>query len=151
MVSGKESTFLGCESTFLGIKTTLFGRNLKKLHFFVVGSWVGVLSVVSRSSLGGIRQGIREGKEMAILIKVLFYIREFFGRSLVLISPKGSNDYSVFGFSLVFYTEYIYKVQGKWILIFVLISGRPIGYCLVFRGKKFLANLHRQKNNLTIS
>ena len=38
MVSGKESTFLGWESTFLGIKTTLFGRNLTKLHFWVVGS-----------------------------------------------------------------------------------------------------------------
>ena len=38
MVSGKESTFLGWESTFLGIKTTLFGRNLKKLQFLVVGS-----------------------------------------------------------------------------------------------------------------
>ena len=38
MVSGKESTFLGWETTFLGIKTTLFGRNLKKLHFLVVGS-----------------------------------------------------------------------------------------------------------------
>ena len=38
MVSGKESTFLGWESTFLGIKTTLFGRNLKKLHFWVLGS-----------------------------------------------------------------------------------------------------------------
>ena len=38
MVSGKESTFLGWESTFLGIKTTLFGSNLMKLHFLVVGS-----------------------------------------------------------------------------------------------------------------
>ena len=38
MVSGKESTFLGWESTFLGIKTTLFGSNLKKLQFLVVGS-----------------------------------------------------------------------------------------------------------------
>ena len=39
---------------------------------------------LSRSSLGGIRQGIREGKETAILINVLFSVSEFFGRSLVL-------------------------------------------------------------------
>ena len=38
---------------------------------------------LSRSSLGGIRQGIREGKETAILINVLFSVSEFFGRSLV--------------------------------------------------------------------
>ena len=49
MVSGKESTFLGWESTFLGIKTTLFGRNLKKLHFW---GWLGVESEFCRSSLG---------------------------------------------------------------------------------------------------
>ena len=43
----------------------------------------GVLSLFSRSSVGGMRQGIREVKEMAILIKVLFYVWDFFGRSLV--------------------------------------------------------------------
>ena len=46
-------------------------------------SSLGVLSVVGRCSLGKIGQGIRKGKEMAILIKVLFYVWEFFGRSLV--------------------------------------------------------------------
>ena len=61
MVSGKESTFLGWESTFLGL-------NLKKSAFLVIWSSFGVPSVVSRSSLGGIRVGIREVKETAILI-----------------------------------------------------------------------------------
>ena len=37
----------------------------------------------SRSSLGGIRQGIREGKETAILRKRTFCCVEFFGLSLV--------------------------------------------------------------------
>ena len=37
----------------------------------------------SRSSVGGIRQGIREGKRMAILTKVLFSILGFLGSSLV--------------------------------------------------------------------
>ena len=36
-------------------------------------------------SLGGIRQGTRKGKEMAILIKRTFCILGFFGRSLVLL------------------------------------------------------------------
>ena len=35
----------------------------------------GVLSVVSRLSVGGIRQGIREGKEKAILIKSTFSLK----------------------------------------------------------------------------
>ena len=47
------------------------------------GSGVGVLSEFSRSSVGELRQGIREGKETAILIKVLFCNLEFLGRSLV--------------------------------------------------------------------
>ena len=74
MVSGKESTFLGWESTFLGrqttfsgIKSTFLGLNLKKSAFFVIRSSFGVPSVVSRCSLGKIRQGIREEKETAIL------------------------------------------------------------------------------------
>lgn len=64
MVSGKESTFLGWESTFLGL-------NLKKSDFLVIWSSFGVPSVVSRSSLGETRQGIRDIKEKAILIKVI--------------------------------------------------------------------------------
>ena len=39
----------------------------------MVGSSVVVLSVVSRSSLGKIRQGIRKGKETPILIKSTFW------------------------------------------------------------------------------
>ena len=42
-----------------------------------------VLSVVSRSSLGKIKQGIREEKRTAILIKSTFSILAFFGSSLV--------------------------------------------------------------------
>ena len=37
----------------------------------------------SRSSLGGMGQGIREGKETAILIKRTFCSSELVGRSLV--------------------------------------------------------------------
>jgi hypothetical protein len=72
-------------STFLGIKSTFLGLNLKKSAFLVIWYSFGILSVVSRSSVGELRQGTREGKEMAILIKVLFYVWEFFGRSLVLL------------------------------------------------------------------
>ena len=50
-----------------------------------MGSWVGHLSVVSRSSVGGIGQGIREVKKTAILTNSLFWVLEFFGRSLVLL------------------------------------------------------------------
>ena len=49
----------------------------------------GVDAEFSRSSVGVLRQGIREEKETVILIKVLFCNLEFFGSSLVLISPKG--------------------------------------------------------------
>ena len=38
-----------------------------------MGSWVGVFSVICRSSLGGIRVGIREVKETAILINRTFW------------------------------------------------------------------------------
>ena len=48
-----------------------------------MGSSVGVLSVISRSSVGVFREGIREVKETAILRKVLFSILEFLGSSLV--------------------------------------------------------------------
>ena len=40
----------------------LFWLNLKKSAFLVIWSSFGVPSVVSRSSLGKTRQGIREGK-----------------------------------------------------------------------------------------
>ena len=43
--------------------------DIKKMHFFEVWSWCGRLSVFSRSSVGKIRQGIREGKETAICKK----------------------------------------------------------------------------------
>ena len=78
-----ESTFLGRETTFSGSKSTFLGLNLKKSAFLVMRSSFGVLSVVSRLSVGGIGQGIREVKETAILIKSTFCVWEFFGRSLV--------------------------------------------------------------------
>ena len=43
------------------------------MHFFEVWSWCGRLSVFSRSSVGKIRQGIREVKETSILIKRTFW------------------------------------------------------------------------------
>ena len=46
--------------------------NINKQHFLLAGSCAVVLSVISRSSLGGRRQGIRGVKEIGILIKVLF-------------------------------------------------------------------------------
>ena len=67
-----ESTVLGGETTFSGSKSTFLGLNLKKNAFLVIRYSVGVPSVVSRSSLGEIRQGKRKGKETAILIIVLF-------------------------------------------------------------------------------
>ena len=76
----------------------------------------------SRSSVGELRQGIREEKETAILRKVLFYDWEFLGSCLVLISPFGSNDFSFLGSSLVFYKEEIGKVQRNGILRIVPIS-----------------------------
>ena len=42
--------------------------NINKTHFGEVGSCAVVLSVFSRSSVGGRRQGIREVKEIGILI-----------------------------------------------------------------------------------
>ena len=44
----------------------IFG-NLNKTHFLVTGSWVGVLSVVSRPSVGKMRRGTRGIKVTAIL------------------------------------------------------------------------------------
>ena len=49
--------------------------NLKKSAFLVMRSSVGLLSVFSRSSVGGIGQGIREVKETAILIKSTFLLK----------------------------------------------------------------------------
>ena len=83
--SGNESTFLGEQSTFLGWETTFLGSNIKKSAFLEAGSWVAVLSVFSRLSVGKIKQGIREEKRTAILIKSTFSILAFFGRSQVLL------------------------------------------------------------------
>ena len=80
---GDKSTFLGKGTTILGMKSTVLEGYINKTHFLVTGSSVGVLSVVSRLSVGGIRQSIREGKEKAILIKSTFCVWEFLGRSLV--------------------------------------------------------------------
>ena len=82
-ILGKESTFLGRETTFSGIKSTFLGLNLKKSAFLLIRFSFDLLSAFSRSSVGGIRQGIREVKETAILIKRTFFISEFFGSSLV--------------------------------------------------------------------
>ena len=46
--------------------------NINKQHFLLAGSCAVVLSVFSRSSLGGRGQGIRGVKEIGILRKVLF-------------------------------------------------------------------------------
>jgi hypothetical protein len=84
--SGKDSTFLGKEVTFLGI-------NLKKSAFWWLGVFLfyvlrffltmGIVRAqyskchprhffISRSSVGRIREGIRELKETAILTKRTF-------------------------------------------------------------------------------
>ena len=60
---------------FLGIKSTFLGLNLKKSAFLVIWSSFGVPSVVSRSSLGKTRQGIRDVKETGILIKSTFLLK----------------------------------------------------------------------------
>ena len=53
------------------------------MHFIEVRSCCGVPSVVSRSSLGGIEQPIREVKEIGFLINSTFCNWEFLGSSLV--------------------------------------------------------------------
>jgi hypothetical protein len=78
-----ESTFSGIQSTFLGMRLVCQEVNLKKQHFLWAWSSIGVHSEFSRSSVGGIEECIREVKETAILIKSLFCISDFFGRSLV--------------------------------------------------------------------
>ena len=70
--SPNEEAILGNESTFSGTEEAFLGLNLKKSAFLVIWSSFGVPSVVSRSSLGKTRQGIREVKETAILIKRTF-------------------------------------------------------------------------------
>ena len=57
--------------------------NLKNWYFLVVGPSVGVLSLVSRRSVGVLWQDIREVKEVEILTNSTFSIWEFLGRSLV--------------------------------------------------------------------
>ena len=59
--SFKESTFLGKVETFLGMSVTALGSPiLTKSHFGEAGSSAVVLSVFSRSSVGGARERIRE-------------------------------------------------------------------------------------------
>ena len=74
---------VGEESTFFRSQDNLIRKQSRNSHFLWAGSWCAPLSVFSRSSVGVFREGIREGKETAILIKVLFSILEFLGRSLV--------------------------------------------------------------------
>ena len=104
-------------------------------HGELMRSSLGVLSVVARWNRARYKRCKRDGnlnKSTFLSFGVLWF---------------------VLGSSLVFDTRAIGKVQRGGILIFVLFSGRPIGYCLVFRGMKFLAHLHRQKkrfNNFLI-
>ena len=53
------------------MESIVLGLNLKKSAFLVICSSFGVPSVFSRSSVGGIREGIRDVKELAILIIVI--------------------------------------------------------------------------------
>ena len=102
------------------------------MHFFEVWSWCGRLSVFSRSYLGGIRQGIRDVKETAILTKRTFSVWEFLslfyvlrfssewglsGATLEVPSEALLHPSFFFGSSLVFCTEEIGKVQRNGILI----------------------------------
>ena len=81
-------------------KWGLFGRNTRS----------AIQGTTSRSSVGEIGEGIREGKETAILIKRTFCHLVFLGRPLVLL-------WFVVGSSLVFDTRLIRKVQEMAILI----------------------------------
>ena len=84
---------------------------------------------ISRSSVGKIRQGIREGKGTAILIKVLFcslgvlfflfYVLRLFlrvGTPRAQYSKCHPRHFFILGSSLVFYTRLKGKVQGTGIL-----------------------------------
>ena len=57
--------------------------NIKNWYFWVIGYSHGVLSLVSRRSVGVLWQDIREVKEVEILTNSTFSIWEFLGRSLV--------------------------------------------------------------------
>ena len=57
-------------------------------------SSLGLLSVIDRSSVGELRQGIREGKETAILINSTFCILGFFSLFYVL---RFSSEWGLFG------------------------------------------------------
>ena len=74
-------------STISGIKSTFLGLNLKKSAFLLIRFSFALLSEFSRSSVGKMRQGIREGKKTASLRKVLSsslgVLWSFLGSSLV--------------------------------------------------------------------
>ena len=57
-----------------------------------MGSWVGVLSVVSRSSLGKMRQGIREVKEAAILKKWELYMSWHYNNKIYYVNDNADNN-----------------------------------------------------------
>lgn len=102
-----QSTFLGWETTFLGIEMAFFREAILRKELFVGRKFLFILcialfpyygdssgailevpseallhlSVFSRSSVGKIRQGIREVKETSILIKRTFCNLAFFGSS----------------------------------------------------------------------
>ena len=74
---------------------------------------LGLLSVVGRWNKARYKRRKREGN----LNKSTFLVvGSSLGVGWFLSCPEGSNDYSVLGSSLVFDTEYIYKVQGEEIL-----------------------------------
>ena len=110
-----RSTVLGMESTFSGIQSTFFREAiLRKCTFFEVWSWCGRLSVFSRSSLGGFRQGIRNKKETAILTNSTFCVLEFLFFLFYVLrlflrvgTPRAQYSECVpsHSFTLVFYTE----------------------------------------------
>ena len=65
------------ELTFSDIQSTFLGGGIKKSAFCsreLIRSSLALLSVVSRCSLGVLRQGIRKGKETTILIKRTFSV-----------------------------------------------------------------------------
>ena len=70
-----KTSYFRNEDNFFGNQVNLLGLNLKKSAFLVIWSSFGIPSVVSRSSLGKTRQGIREVKEKAILIKSTFLLK----------------------------------------------------------------------------
>ena len=81
-------------TTVLGKKETFLGRWYQEKAFLWFRSCVGVLSVVSRCSLDGIWQGIRDEKGTAILTKRTFSVWEFFSLFYVL---RFSSEWELFG------------------------------------------------------